>query len=53
MVAGFLVSGLRRIAARLDTILCVLGKSEALISNLMSVSMLRKVAIHWLFELKV
>ena len=38
-VAGFLVSGLHRNAARLDTILCVLGKSEVLISNLMSVFM--------------
>ena len=44
-VAGFLVSGSRRTAVRLDIILCVLGKSGALISNLMSVFMLSKVYI--------
>ena len=44
-VAGFLVSGSRRTAGRLDIILCVLGKSGALISNLMSVFMLSKVYI--------
>ena len=42
-VACFLVSGFRPTAARLDIILCVLGKSRALISNLMSVFMLSKV----------
>ena len=42
-VASFLVSGFRRTAARLDIILCVLGKSGALISNLMSGFMLSKV----------
>ena len=42
-VACFLVSGFRRTAARLDIILCVLGKSGALISNLMSVFILSKV----------
>ena len=42
-VACFLVSGFRRTAARLDIILCVLGKSGALISNSMSVFMLSKV----------
>ena len=41
-VAGFLVSGFRRTAARLDIILWVLGKSGALISNLMSVLYLAK-----------
>ena len=44
-VAGFLVSGFRQTAARLDIILFVLGKSGALISNLMSVFMLSKVYI--------
>ena len=44
-VAGFLASGSRRTAVRLDIILSVLGKSEALISNLMSVFMLSKVYI--------
>ena len=53
-VAGFLVSGSRQTAVidniiyaavRLDIILCVLGKSGAVISNLMSVFMLSKVYI--------
>ena len=44
-VAGFLVSGLHRTAARLDIILCVVGKSGVLISNLMSVFMFSKVYI--------
>ena len=42
-VTGFLVSGFRRFAARLDIILCVLGKSGVLISNLVSVFMLSEV----------
>ena len=42
--AGFLVSSLHRAAARLklDTILCVLGKLGALISNLVSFLCLAK-----------
>ena len=44
-VVGFLVSGSRRTAVRLDIILCVLSKSGALISNLMSVFMLSKAYI--------
>ena len=45
LVAGFLVSGSRRTAVRLDLILCVIGKSGVLISNLISVFMLSKVYI--------
>ena len=44
-VTGFLVSGFRQTAVRLDIILCVLGKSGVLISNLMSVFMLSEVYI--------
>ena len=42
---GFLVSGSCRTAVRLDIMLCVLGKSGSLISNMISVFMLSKVYI--------
>ena len=52
-VAGFLVSGFRRTAMRLDIILCVVGKSGVLISNLMSVFMLSKVYIGCLNQKRI